>query len=142
LNTGSFTSGVIPAPVRCQRDAAAARSALPTHEDVQAAAGRHVAQVTARRDRALKAAILESVAEHLDRQYLAAMWTARAHEAVAWNVFDALDKAGDTDTARRCAELIRAAKSRLTTPKPEPQRGRQFLAALARDPSAPLLSDQ
>jgi hypothetical protein len=121
---------------RLQRDSAAARRALPDHEAVQAAAHRHDLESTARRDRALKTAILESVADYLDRRYVAAMWEARSHEAAAWNVFDALDKAGDTDTARRCVELIRGAKLLLRCPPAQPEKGQAFIAALLRDPAS------
>jgi hypothetical protein len=125
---------------RLQRDSAAARSAMPDHEAVQAAAHRQLLQSTARRNRALTAAILESVADYLDRQYVPTMRTAREHEKTIWDIHDALQP-NDPQTAQRIAELIRLRKSQLSIPKPEPERGAAWLAALACDPSAPLGSD-
>jgi hypothetical protein len=122
-------------------DARVARHALPTHEAVVTEAAKLVGELTARREQALRDAVLEAIADHLDRRYSTPMEAARAAEKVAWDIADGLTETGDPQTAQRVAEAIRAAKSRLTTPKPEPQRGKAFLAALMRDPASAQLGE-
>ena len=86
---------------------------------------------------------MDIVGKHIETKYLPSMQTAREHERAVWNAYDALMVSGDGRTAAAIAQLLRDAKGKLaTTPTAEPARGKAFLDALMRDPSAELGSAQ
>ena len=80
---------------RIAHDAAAARSALPTHEDVQSAAARRVGEATARRNEAHRQAILQAVAEHVEQHLVPALRHAQQMERLAWQMHDLLAQRDD-----------------------------------------------
>jgi hypothetical protein len=127
--------------IDAQRAGAAARSVIADHEATLTEAARHVAAMTAARDDAHR--VLHIVREHIDAHYLPAMLAAREFERNIWNTYDALRASGDDRTAAAIAQALRDAKGKLaTTPTAEPARGKAFLDALMRDPSAELGSAQ
>jgi hypothetical protein len=126
---------------RIQRDAAAARSSLPTHETVQSEAARYVAETTARRDQAHRDCVLATVAEHIERHLVPTISRAQALERVVWEVHDHLAQRGDHAGASEIRTAMHRVKTRQYERAASAAEGRAFSDRLLVDPSAELGSD-
>jgi hypothetical protein len=99
--------------------------------------------MTAARDDAHRACVLDIVREHIDTRYLPTMLAAREHEKAVWDTYDALRAGGDEQTAVAVAQALRDSKGRLAmTPTAEPERGKRFLAELRLAPALAQLESE
>jgi hypothetical protein len=121
-----------------RRDAAAARSALPTHEDVQSAAARYLAEATARRNAAHRSAILQTVAEHIEQRLTPALQTAQEIERAIWEVHDHLAQRDDDDAVTEIRTRMHRIKTAQLAPTASAAAGRAFSDRILVDPSAAL----
>jgi hypothetical protein len=109
---------------------------LPQHEAVVSEAAKLVGELTQRREQALRDAVMEALGTALSQTYLPAMLRARAVEKNCWDVADAFTQSGDTRSAARVTELLRAAKAKLPIPPTEPARAQRWFHALLHDAAA------
>jgi hypothetical protein len=127
---------------RLQRDAAAARSALPDHEAVQSEAARYVAEATARRNAALRSAILAAVADCIERRLTPALQTAQEIERVIWEVSDHLAQRDDHAGVSEIRTRMYRIKTAQLAPPASAAAGRAFSDRILVDPSAELGPDR